>query len=101
MRRILLVCGAGMSTSILVKKMKDVAEEKNIECKIEAHGNVDIGQFIGEFDVCLVAPQIRFSLEEIKQALPNIPVDVIDMVTYGTANGVKALEQAIELIKNN
>ncbi len=100
MKRILLVCGAGMSTSILVKKMQDVAAEKNIECEIEAHGNVDIGQFVGKFDVCLVAPQIRFSLEEIQKALPSIPVEVIDMLIYGTANGEKALEQAIDLIDN-
>ena len=36
MKKILLLCSAGMSTSILVKKMKESAEKRNIEAEIEA-----------------------------------------------------------------
>ena len=34
---ILLVCAAGMSTSLLVNRMNDAAQEKGIEVHIEAH----------------------------------------------------------------
>ncbi|TOG57475.1 PTS sugar transporter subunit IIB, partial [Vibrio parahaemolyticus] len=34
MKKILLCCSAGMSTSMLVKKMEQAAEIKGIECKI-------------------------------------------------------------------
>ena len=33
----LLVCAAGMSTSLLVNRMKEAAETKEIEFQIEAH----------------------------------------------------------------
>ena len=32
MKKILLCCSAGMSTSLLVTKMRKVAEEKRIRC---------------------------------------------------------------------
>ena len=35
MKRILLLCNAGMSTSMLVKKMKESAEKRNIEAEID------------------------------------------------------------------
>ena len=34
--KIILVCSAGMSTSMLVKKMKASADERNLEVNIEA-----------------------------------------------------------------
>jgi len=36
MKKILLLCAAGMSTSLLVTKMKNSAKEKGIEVEIEA-----------------------------------------------------------------
>ena len=36
MKKILLVCSAGMSTSLLVNKMKDAAKEFNVEVDINA-----------------------------------------------------------------
>lgn len=98
MKRILLVCAAGMSTSLLVSKMKKVAEAKGIEAWIEAHGNSNISRFNGEVDVCLVGPQLKYALENVKADLPNIPVEPIDMRVYGMCDGDKALQQALDLI---
>ena len=36
MKKILLVCAAGMSTSLLVNKMKQAAKEMGIEVEIDA-----------------------------------------------------------------
>ena len=36
MKKILLLCAAGMSTSILVNKMKEAANKNGIEVQIEA-----------------------------------------------------------------
>ncbi len=98
MKKILLVCNAGMSTSLLVSKMQKVAEEKGIEATIEAISVSAVKDNIGKYDVCLVGPQIRFNLEMIKSAL-NIPTEVIDMKVYGLANGEAALEHALGLIE--
>ena len=99
MKKILLVCSAGMSTSILVTKMQKAAEAQGIECQIEAHGNTNIGRFDGEMDVCLLGPQIKFALKKVTEELPSMNVEVIDMKVYAFGDGDAALKQALDLIK--
>ena len=36
MKKILLMCNAGMSTSMLVSKMREAAEAQGYDCTIEA-----------------------------------------------------------------
>ncbi|WP_326511498.1 PTS sugar transporter subunit IIB [Clostridium intestinale] len=100
MKKILLVCNAGMSTSILVQKMKKVAEQKSIEVIIEAIPSTDLSQFWQSSDVILIGPQIGFMKDSIKETVENkIPVEVINMVDYGRMNADKVLALAIDLIK--
>lgn len=96
--RILLVCNAGMSSSILVKKIKDVATQKGMEIVAEAKSNNGINSEKGKWDVCLVGPQIIYAVEQIKQAL-EIPVAAVEARTYAMADGAKALEQAIKMFE--
>ena len=37
MKKILLLCAAGMSTSMVVKKMREAAAQQGLEIHIEAH----------------------------------------------------------------
>lgn len=103
MVKIMLACSAGMSTSLLVTRMEKAAEERGLECKIWA---VSETQLLTEYtndpaDVILVGPQVRFRLNGIKEQVKNaIPVDVIDMRTYGMMDGVKVLEQALKMIED-
>ena len=95
MKNILLVCNAGMSTSMLVKKMQSSAEERSIEAKslTEAKKNLQ------EADVILIGPQIRYELENVKSLAGDIPVAAIDMRDYGMMNGPKVLDQALALVE--
>lgn len=99
MKEILLVCSAGMSTSILVAKMQKAAEARGIEVNIQAQANSDISRFTGKIDVCLVGPQIKYAIKSVESNLPGIPVEAIDMRVYGLGDGDKALDQALGLIK--
>ncbi|WP_337233003.1 PTS sugar transporter subunit IIB, partial [Vibrio cholerae] len=62
MKKILLCCSAGMSTSMLVKKMEQAAEIKGIECKIDAMSVNAFEEATQEYAVCLLGPQVRFQL---------------------------------------
>ena len=99
--KILLACSAGMSTSLLVNKMKEAAKTKGIEAEIWAVPEISIKDNITKCDVLLVGPQIRHMLKEIKNiAEPhNVPVELIDMRHYGMCNGAKVLEQALQMKK--
>ncbi|MBP8541139.1 MULTISPECIES: PTS sugar transporter subunit IIB [unclassified Citrobacter] len=102
MKNILLVCAAGMSTSMLVKRMIEHAITINADFNINA---LAIGEAKGriknnEADVVLLGPQVRFQKSEIEEvAQGKIPVAVIDMKDYGSMNGKAVLEFALKLLK--
>ncbi len=99
MINILLVCNAGMSTSILVEKMKKVAIEKEMEVKIWALSSTEAKNTNEDVDVVLIAPQLKFAVKDIQNSFQDKPLGVIDMRVYGTIDGARALDQAFSLIK--
>ncbi|MGY0685584.1 PTS sugar transporter subunit IIB [Mammaliicoccus sciuri] len=74
MKKILLVCSAGMSTSMLVKKMQDTANKEGKEYEVEA----------------LALSEAETKVDE---------VDVIDMQQYGMMDGEGVLKHAESLMK--
>ena len=97
--RVMLVCSAGMSTSLLVTKMKAAAEKDGIDIEIFAVPEVEVAQNIDQVDVVLLAPQVRFLFNKLKQELEprGIPMAVIDGLTYGLMKGDVVVKQALEL----
>lgn len=63
----LLVCAAGMSTSLLVNRMKEAAETKEIEFQIEAHPIGQIEKYGEAADDILLGPQVRYELKNVKK----------------------------------
>ena len=90
MIRILLACAGGMSTSLLMNKMKEEADKRGIEVSVDAVGEKTIGDHVGKFDVLLLGPQVRYVLKNAQDIVGDkAPLDVIDMRDYGTMNGEK------------
>lgn len=100
MKKILLVCAAGMSTSYLVEKMKKAATARNVEVLIEAHATPDFNEIYKHWDVILLGPQVRFRQAEWAPmaAAAGIPLDVINSMDYGMVNGEKVLDHALKLL---
>lgn len=89
-----------MSTSLLVSKMREVAEQKGIETEIWAVGNEKAEKEMEKADVLLIGPQMRFLKKKLEKKAEEIgiKVDVIDPVAYGRMDGEKVFHQALELI---
>lgn len=100
---IMLVCAAGMSTSLLVEKMKKAAESKGVEADIFAvsAGEADSYLESKKVDVLLLGPQVRFMKADFKERAKqyDFALDVIEMMDYGMMNGEKVLSHALELLK--
>jgi PTS system cellobiose-specific IIB component len=95
---ILLVCNAGMSTSLLIEKIEKAGVSQSIEAAVEARPVEDIKEYVLDKDVILLGPQVRFKEKQIRALVEEkIPVSVIDMAAYGTMNGEKVLQQALSL----
>ncbi|WP_078394804.1 PTS sugar transporter subunit IIB [Shouchella patagoniensis] len=96
---ILLVCSAGMSTSMLVSKMKESAEKQGLDHEIDAVSASQLNEHLEKTDVILIGPQVRYMQAQItKQAEPHgIKVDLINQMDYGMMKGENVLNQAIKL----
>lgn len=98
MKKIVLLCSAGLSTSMLVEKMKVAAKEMNLECEISAHPISAAASEGGSADVVLLGPQVRFQVDAVKEKV-TCPVEAIDMTAYGMMNGEAVIKRAYELIE--
>ncbi|MCY1048821.1 PTS sugar transporter subunit IIB [Mammaliicoccus sciuri] len=100
MKKILLVCSAGMSTSMLVKKMQDTANKEGKDYEVEALALSEAETKVDEVDVILLGPQVRFQKAQVeKVANGKVPVDVIDMLQYGMMDGEGVLKHAESLME--
>ncbi|MBE6072126.1 MAG: PTS sugar transporter subunit IIB [Clostridium butyricum] len=101
MINIKLFCASGMSTSVLVGKMREAAKSKGVECEINAYPESQIDQHLESMDVALLGPQVAYTLGKVKEKCDpaGIPVEVIPMIDYGMMNGAKVLDLALSLAK--
>ena len=91
--KIMLACCLGMSTSVVVQKMKDA--------EIWAVDQNKIAENVGNFDVLLLGPQVRHLQRKVKATVgDSAPVAVIDALAYGRCNGAAILKQAEYLVNN-
>ncbi|MDV4149881.1 PTS sugar transporter subunit IIB [Clostridium sp. AL.422] len=99
MKKILLVCAAGMSTSLLVNKMKAAAKEKGMEIEIDALPVSECSSVVDTVDIVLLGPQVRFQKPQVDALVKGrVPVEVIDMRLYGTMNGKVILENVLKTL---
>jgi cellobiose PTS system EIIB component len=105
MKTIMLVCAAGMSTSLLMTKMKRAAQSKGVDAHIFAVSapEVDLTLKNKKVDVMLLAPQVKYRKQLFEELVEgkNIPMEDIDVRYYGMMDGEKVLEQALTLIEEN
>lgn len=98
MKKIVLLCNQGMSTSALVMKMREVVERNNLDYQVNAYSVDSAESSASDADVILLGPQIRYKKNDVQKLFPDKPVDVIDMAVYGMLDGKKVVVQARKLM---
>lgn len=97
--RILLACAAGMSTSILVAAMLEASKKQGRDDTIWAVEQGSIGAELGNFDVLLLGPQVRYMERKISGIVNGAaPIGVIEPMAYGRCDGEAVLKQADALL---
>ena len=99
MKYITLVCAGGMSTSILMSKMKEAAKQAGKDVSVIAMAEEKFASYKEPTDVLLLGPQVAYLLDDMKAEYEpkGIKVAAIDMMDYGQMNGKKVLEMALSL----
>jgi PTS system cellobiose-specific IIB component len=100
MKKIFLCCAAGMSTSMVVNKMKQAAAQKGIEAEIIAVAMEEFDATLSKFDCCLLGPQIKYKFDEFKKKADaaDKPIAVINSMDYGMMRGDKILADALAMM---
>jgi len=101
--KVLLVCAAGMSSSLLEAAAIKAAEKRGHELDIHAISVPQVGIYdfaADPVEMVLVAPQARYKRKSVKKmAEPlGIVVDVIDSITYGMVDGDKLFDQIVQAV---
>ncbi|MEL7657369.1 MAG: hypothetical protein AAGU75_15855, partial [Bacillota bacterium] len=94
--KILLICAVGMSSSLIVKKMRELAPEGTI---IDYGIGTEVENKMGDYDVLLIGPQLRYRKDSIIEMAEKvgIPFGFIDMIQYGRVMAQEIYDQALEL----
>ena len=79
MKKIMLVCNAGMSTGMLAKRIQEASAGT---MEVHAYGEAEFIDYVDGVDLILVGPQIRHQIPTI-EAQVAIPVKAIAPQHYG------------------
>ena len=97
--RIMLACHAGISTSLIVEKMKEAAAAEGKDYTIWAVEQDRVEQELGNFDILMLGPQVRHIQRKIQRIVgDDVPVVVINARAYGRGDGAAVVKQAEEVL---
>lgn len=95
----MLACAAGMSTSLLVTKMKEAAKARGLDAKIYAVSVSEVPTQLEKetLDIILLGPQVRYTEKQVAQQIGDrdVKLAVIEMRDYGMMNGEAVLAAAL------
>jgi len=95
---VLLVCAAGMSSSLLESKTREAAQAEGHNLVIHAVSVGEIALFNygdTQVELILIAPQVRYKKKSVAEmAAPHgIVVQDIEPITFGMVDGDKLFKQ--------
>lgn len=100
--KVLFVCSGGMSSAIVVKALEKEAKKQGKELEVKAIGSNEVALEMENehWDVCMVAPQIRHRLANIKKQAEEagIPCGPIPPQAYTPLGGPVLLKTLQELV---
>lgn len=109
--KILFICCAGMSSSLVVKKLEDhikilnSSAENKINLTIEAIPLDKFRSVNDDYNLILLAPQIAYKLKDFKSITSSkdksIPVAVVKGLDYGLLKVENILSAALQLLSEN
>lgn len=74
MKKIMLCCNAGMSTSLLVQKMQAEVANRGLDIEVEARPMNEAHDHLDECDMLLLGPQIGYTKGDFeKEAAGRFP----------------------------
>ncbi|MFS1066810.1 PTS sugar transporter subunit IIB [Enterococcus casseliflavus] len=98
--KILLCCGAGMSSGFLASNARKTAKKRKLSLNVEARSYTEVNDYLSSTDILMIGPHYASELSKYEAlASPyNVPVVVIPQDVYAQLNGEKLLDIALHKI---
>ncbi|MCL2567802.1 MAG: PTS sugar transporter subunit IIB [Alphaproteobacteria bacterium] len=97
MKNLYLFCSAGMSSSIIAKKMQEAADRQGIEVKVSYFPEAKMNEKGSEADVILLSPQVKYLEKDVRAKYSGKKVYLIEMLDYGMLNGEAILTKSLSV----
>lgn len=98
--KIMLCCGAGMSSGMLANKARKAAKKLELNAEVSARSESEVHKHFQNIDILFLGPHFSSHQEQFsKIAAPfNVPVLVIPKKIYGLLDGEALIKLAIETL---
>lgn len=97
--KIAVLCSTGYTTSILLRKLQEAVNQKQLPYEIEAYAVCEAVQAGSSSDIILLSPQVRFNQAKIKQLFPDKTIALISQADFDRADGLAILSQIQTLLQ--
>lgn len=98
--KVLLCCAGGLSSSILMRKMKNWADANGEDLDIIAVGVAEaLEDWQNGYECVLLAPQVSYRLKEMQQEI-KLPVAEVPSLDYAIGNAENVMKLAHKLCDN-
>ena len=100
MEMILVVCGAGASSTFLASRMRKLVAERGLDVTARAASNLDLNSRLSEARVLLVGPHLESSFAELRAAAAehSVPAALLPPTAFGPDGAADALDTALALM---
>lgn len=97
MKKILLCCNAGITSSLLVVKLRSEVEARGLDIEVDACSMLDAVNRLGDTDLLLLGPQVGYAKGDFDETAneKGAVVDVIDAGDYARTNASAILDAAL------
>ena len=101
--KVLLCCGAGMSSGFLASNARKAAKKQKLNATIEARSHTEVAEYLSSIDVLMIGPHYANELSKYQDlAKPHhVPVVIIPQDIYATLDGIRLLTLAAETVAQN
>ncbi|EFP61125.1 PTS sugar transporter subunit IIB [Erysipelotrichaceae bacterium AF15-26LB] len=99
--RVMLCCGAGMSSGFLAQKTRQAAKKSKTDIQIDARSESQVMQYLNTIDILLLGPHFSSQLPTYEKLSNdhNFQVFVIPKNIYSTLDGKSLLDFVLENYK--
>lgn len=99
--KIMFICGNGVSSGMIAARTRNEGVSRGYDVTTEAFSYAQLPDNIDNFDVVLVAPQVKFNEKKIAEicAKHHRPYAFIDVMSFATLDAKKCFDTALQCMK--